>query len=76
MKVYNHIFVITLLVSQVLSATPFYGWSNFVSKDVESKKEILELTSAETVALELKTLLDSDKAFSAVLYVRPSLETE
>jgi hypothetical protein len=43
---------------------------------VEAKKEILDRISSTDIALEIKTILDSDKAFSAVLYLRPNFESE
>ena len=55
---------------------PFYAWSQNTIANIDLKKEIGEQLSAPQVALELKTLLDSDKAFSAVLYMRPTIETD
>jgi hypothetical protein len=43
---------------------------------IEAKKELLDQLSASQVAEEIKTILDSDKAFSAVLYIRPNFESE
>lgn len=43
---------------------------------VEAKKELTEQISSTQLALEIKAILDSDKAFSAVLYMWPTFESE
>jgi hypothetical protein len=66
-----------LLSACVLSLTqalnPFYGWSSKNAHGVENKNEIIDQVSSNQVALELKAILDQDKAFSAVLYIRPTI---
>ncbi len=43
---------------------------------IEAKLELIDQLSASQVAEQIKTILDSDKAFSAVLYIRPNFESE
>ena len=71
---------LVLLCALVLSFTnalkPFYGWSQKIEMGVEAKKELTEQISSTQLALEIKAILDSDKAFSAVLYMWPNFESE
>lgn len=65
-----------LVLSFANALKPFYGWSQQIALGVDSKKEITESISAAQLALEIKAILDSDKAFSAILYMRPTFESE
>lgn len=76
MKVNITLLAFAAIVSLVRAATPFYGWTNTKIANIESKKEVLEPVNADQVALEIKAILDSDQAFSAVLFLRPNIETE
>lgn len=66
---------LAFLICCSLAASPFYMWSHQSAKGVEPKKEVLDPVSGSQLAQELKSILDSDNAFSAVLYLRPNLES-
>jgi len=75
MKANITLFVLAALLASSMGAAPFYAWTNSKIISIEAKREVLEPASAQQVALEIKAILDSDPAFSAVLFLRPNLET-
>ena len=72
----NSVILLLAAALAVSQANPALAWSQYMIEGVEPTKEFSNNQGPQSFVNELKSVMDTDKAYSAILYVRPDLTAE
>ena len=68
--------LLLLSLAALATARPIYAWSQKRVEGLPASIETTDLSPSNALANSLGELFEADRAFSAILYVRPGLTTE